>query len=1731
MKITKAKKKQLEEVYETLIKVCLYDGALKEMEPYLADDVMNFGAGRKELTKTKTAFLKQIKNQKKLASGLTMDFNIKPVLRKITDTGNGAVFTDEIVNTVWINGVKNKLKFRISFIFEYRKERWQLVHSHTSTPDSQRNDEEVWPVEELKKRTAVLEKSLDEKIAELLLKNRELEIEAALERVRSCTMSMQKSDELQQLIHLIYEQFVILGFELDSAGFLMDYKETNDLNAWVSRRGTQYSRLIHIPFFDHPIFHRLIEAKQKGLDFYAVRLTKEEKDRLFRYTFDHIPAFPVERMQYLYDQPGYADSHVLMANVMIYIQNFSGIPYSKAENAVLMRFGKVFEQGYTRFLDLQKAEIQTKEAKIETALERVRARTMAMQKSDELAETVSVLFRQLLGLGIPSDQIRTCGIVTFDSKEEKGEQWITELNGDIIPRSFIVPYDEAPAYKTIYQWWKEGAEFMVKHLSGELLIDHLEYLSKYTKIPPSVLTEGSHEIFNHAMFFSHGYLFVITRSAMTDYHEVFRRFGSVFQQSYTRFLDLQKAEAQARESEAQLALERVRARTMAMQKSDELADTAYLLYKQFKALGKDPEQITIGIMKEEKRVIELWLTMEGTKQNRLFEVSIDEPIVLSKIYEGWKEQKKSLTIEIGGQELRAYNNYRNSLSNIDFSQDSREDRRVIYAAFFSRGVISVSYKEAAPPETIDLLERFAAVFDGTYTRFLDLKKAEAQAIEARIEAALERVRSKAMAMHESEDLHTAVHTVFVELEKLSLNLVRCGIGIIDKENRTVDVWTTAKMGGESVIQISGKESLDIHPLFQGAYNAWLEQTDFEYTLEGNDQIHYYRAVAKTNFNLPESHSIQEENRGLKQYYYATAFRAGSLYTIRETPFSSGDRDIIKRFASVLNLTFNRFIDLQNAEAQTRESQIQLALERVRARTMAMQSSEELAETSAVLFHQLIGLGIEPNRLYITIIKDEGADSEFWITDEDGSKVSSAFMANLNSNPTFKKMLEGWQDNKDSLVIDMQGEELQDYFRHLSSLQVPFKDGLSQKRRVQHIAYFSKGFIGMASPDEQPAPTIDLLERFAGVFNLTYTRFNDLQKAEEQSREATIETSLEKVRSAALAMRTSEDLSAAASMVFTELKKLGILLIRSGVGIFNKESHRLNFYSSAGQKLTLTGSVDIDSHPLIKKQYAQWLAGENLFATLKGEELRSYYQVLNTGYGQQLEDKIEFRQEHGHWLMFSEGFVFAWSEKPYSDNEIRILKRFAGIMDLTFRRYMELQQSESSARNAVKQAALDRVRADIASMRTPEDLEKIIPLIWSELTVLGVPFIRCGVFIMDENQEQIHSFLSTPEGQAIAAFHIPFSTPGNIGQVLLHWQQKEKYIDLWDNESFHDFANSLVLQGALNSPEQYLRSIPHGGFWLHFLPFLQGMLYVGNSIKLGDDEIKLVQSVAEAFSTAYARYEDFNKLEAAKHTVEETLSDLKQTQHQLIQSEKMASLGELTAGIAHEIQNPLNFVNNFSEVSNELLDEMNEELNKGAIGEAKAIATDIKSNLEKINHHGKRADAIVKGMLQHSGTSSGVKEPTDLNALADEYLRLAYHGLRAKDKSFNAELKTDYDINISKVSIIPQDFGRAILNLITNAFYAVNEKKRSGVPDYQPTVSIFTKQSGNQIAISVLDNGNGIAQKIVDKIFQPFFTTKPTGQGTGLGLSLSYDIVKAHGGEIIVETREGEGTEFRIQLPV
>ncbi len=640
----------------------------------------------------------------------------------------------------------------------------------------------------------------------------------------------------------------------------------------------------------------------------------------------------------------------------------------------------------------------------------------------------------------------------------------------------------------------------------------------------------------------------------------------------------------------------------------------------------------------------------------------------------------------------------------------------------------------------------------------------------------------------------------------------------------------------------------------------------------------------------------------------------------------------------------------------------------------------------------------------------------------------------------------------------------------------------------------------------------------------------------KTRQLEIEAALEKVRVKATAMRNSSELAETSAVLFQQLNELKIKAIRTGVGIFDETNDAMELwlttYSDSKEVIRILDYVNLHIHPVFENIIPARKQNKPYAITvLSGLEVRQYYQTMST-YLSLPQQQVYNASEYFYSFFFSEGTINVIALQPLTEEECNIMIRFTLVFGLIYTRFLDLQKAEAQARDVIKQTSLDRVRGQIASMRSTADLQQITPLIWNELTTLGVPFIRCGVFIIDETVQNIQVYLSSPDGHSLAVLNLPFEATSIASAIVAHWRKKIIYTTHWTKDDFINWTQAMFELGQIRDKDSYQgKGGPPESLHLHFTPFTQGMLYVGNTIPLDDEEINLATSLTEAFSIAYARYVDFIKLEKAKQDIELTLTQLKSTQSQLIQSEKMASLGELTAGIAHEIQNPLNFVNNFAEVNTEMIADLKQEIDKGDIEEVKAIATGIEENELKIVHHGKRADAIVKGMLQHSRSSSGQKEPTDINVLVDEYLRLCYHGLRAKDKTFNATIQTDFDNTIGKVNIIPQDIGRVLLNLLTNAFYVVNEKKKEQSDRYEPTVSVSTKKIGGKVEIRVADNGSGIPQKVLDKIFQPFFTTKPTGQGTGLGLSLSYDIIKAHVGELKVETKEGESAEFIIELPL
>ena len=1406
----------------------------------------------------------------------------------------------------------------------------------------------------------------------------------------------------------------------------------------------------------------------------------------------------------------------------------------------------MFEQTYTRFLDLQKAEAQARESQIEAALEKVRSLTMAMQKSEDLNKAASDMFEQIQVLGM---QPWGCGFNIFDKDEKAVTQYMSLADGGISP-PFRTPLTEDPFFISIYDARQRGDELLVMESGGESLAETYHYMFS---LP------GSGEIFGdleksgfempkfqitHCAYFSQGYLVFITYEPVPEAHDIFKRFAKVFEQTYTRFLDLQKAEAQARESEIELALERVRARTMAMQHSDELAEASFLLDSQIRALGIKTRGCAFNIYGENESTE--WFSSE---MSTMPVYKTPRENVFLTLYEEGKKGKQMYIKSYTGDACAAHYDYLctlpvmgEALKKIKESGGSFPDQQIDYVTYFKYGYLLFITLEPVP-EAHDIFKRFAKVFEQTYTRFLDLQKAEAQAREAQIEAALERVRSRTMGMQHSDELQDAAVLMFQQIESLGVDIIGCGFNIWDEDRKEATAW----MSGLDRIQPSFKTSgskdifLRINEAAERGESLFVEEQ------AGEELVAHYQYMA----SIPVFRKILEglEAKGLSapshQVMNCTFFSQGYLMFITPDPAESA-YDIFKRFAKVFEQTYTRFLDLQKAEAQAREAEIQLALERVRARTMAMQHSDELAETSELLFQQINELGIHPWSCGFNLWYEGDTYFRGYNPGPDG-KIGPPLRIPLTEDVFFKTIREAKQRGEEFFVFESEGETLAATYRYMGTLPVvgDFMRAIVNsgyelpKYQVTHCGFFPQGHLMFITLEPHPEDW-DIFKRFTKEFEQTYTRFLDLKKAEAQAREGQIQLALERVRSRAMAMQNSEELNELIGTVFTELTKLDLVLTRCIIEIYDPKTMDARWWmaNSETPDEPMNFFVQYHEYPANMAFLKAWQERTvKWIYTLEGQTKKDWDDFLFTETElSQLPDFVIAGMRAPEKVYLNASFntfgnLILASLEPLSDEQFDIMLRFAKVFDLSYTRFNDLKQAETQAREAIKQASVDRVRAEIASMRSTNDLEKITPLIWNELNILGVPFIRCGVFIVNEEKELIHTYLSTPGGQAIAAFTLPFDAEGIGKTVLYNWRNKQPVTIHWTEEEFKRQSINLVSQGAIESEEKYLTDQPPTSLDLHFFPFLQGMLYAGNTEPLSDDEKSLVQSLADAFATAYARYEDFNKLEEAKGKIEATLTELKATQAQLIQSEKMASLGELTAGIAHEIQNPLNFVNNFSEVSAELVDEMNIEMDNGNNEEAKLIAHDLKENLEKINRHGKRAGDIVKGMLQHSRSSTGVKEPTDINALADEYLRLSYHGLRAKDKNFNATIKTDFDESIDKINIIPQDIGRVLLNLFNNAFYAVNEQKSKNLVSYEPTVSVSTKKSDNHVFITVSDNGNGIPQKVLDKIFQPFFTTKPTGQGTGLGLSLSYDVVKAHGGEIKVETKEGEETEFIIQLPV
>ena len=1291
-------------------------------------------------------------------------------------------------------------EFRVSSFLKKDNGSWKVFHQHGSYPDHRTEQGEALGLDEILAENRKLQAAVDSRTNELEEKYRELQVEAALERVRVRAMAMHNTSELQEVINTVAQQMHLLDIDINGGVFILINEENTEIyQLWGSSGSTDYVKRTSIPFLDKPIYTTLLNAIAARQDFLIEEYTHEEKREFFEHLFSHPPysQAPEDRKQeILAREGGYTRSMAINEHTSICIVNHHGRKFSDAENQVLRRMGGVLEQTYIRFLDLQKAEEQAREAHIEAALERVRSRTMGMQRSDELPDAANVLFEQMQSLGMPA---WSAGYCIWDDDKSGATCWMSSEG--VIQPPFHAPLTEDPLFISFREAYERGEELGISEMGGPELVEHYVYMRSLPVVGEILdsIIEAGHPLptfqINHCAYFSHGFLLFITYEPVPQAYEIFKRFAKVFDQTYTRFLDLRNAEALARESQIETALERVRARTMAMQSGSELGDTASLLFDQLLDLGFKPRC--------------------------------------------------------------------------------------------------------------------------------------------------------------------------------------CGFLIADKEAKELNDWScNVDQYGKGEI-VTGILSHDQHPIINDVWNTWVAGKPYYIgSLHDAELQDYYKDVTMQESASEAIRHLVLESR-TSEYTNSFYFEYGMMYVLTPEPISEEDIHIMLRFAEVFKGTYRRFLDLETAEALAREARIEASLERVRSRTMAMRESQELSEAATVLFTELNKL-TQSDNLWMcgfALCDTEPDSDEFWLSTETGELMK--LVIPHTEDAAHKKMYEGWKNGETNITFQIVGEELDEHYRYLKSLpdtrqtfeEMKAAGNILPDFQELHAIYFTHGYLLIVTLE--PYADDALLKRFGVVFEQTYTRFLDLQRAEAQAYQAQIETALERVRARALAMQVPEELKDVADVMRKEMGQLGV------------------------------------------------------------EELETSSIYI-------LDDSNSTAQ--------------CW----YAIKDIR------------------------------------------------EEGSKLIN-----------DYINIDFSVTHVGREMIRFYNSDDERASILM----------TGEPRLEWI---KYCE----------EVSDVLGGY------YGDEIPDRTY--HLFKFSHGSIGAASAGDISEESWDLLQRAASVFSLAYSRFRDLTQartdlqqLKEEKRRAEDALTDLRAAQMQLVQAEKMASLGELTAGIAHEIKNPLNFVNNFSELSKELLDEMQEEMIAGNSEEVDELVTLITENLQKIAHHGHRADAIVKSMLQHSRASAGTRELTDINALVDEYLRLAYHGLRAKDKSFNADFSTELDVKLPQVEVVAQDIGRVLLNLINNAFYTVSEKRHEmEVTDsavegerYQPSVKVTTKLEIDRAIIVVEDNGNGIPDSVVAKIFQPFFTTKPTGEGTGLGLSLSYDIVRTHGGELRVESEEGSGTRMIISLPV
>jgi len=924
-----------------------------------------------------------------------------------------------------------------------------------------------------------------------------------------------------------------------------------------------------------------------------------------------------------------------------------------------------------------------------------------------------------------------------------------------------------------------------------------------------------------------------------------------------------------------------------------------------------------------------------------------------------------------------------------------------------------------------------------------------------------------------------------------------------------------------------------------------------------------------------------------------------------------------------NEKLEKLVAEQTADLQKKnlELEIEAASERVRAHAMGMQKPDDIMNVLNVMKEEVDTFDLGNIATWIWTKDDDGLITQWDISEviEEGNLVNFNLRFDIDKWPEVNRHTKEWEKGKKYYTLNWVGEKLQDIVDEVGEVDPEsgkiFQEAVDagQIKEYWHAAApFSKGAVGLDFTSAPPEITESILLKMSSAFDMAYQRFKDLQKAEAQTREAQINLAVERVRARALAMFESTEILEVVKKLRDEIMGLNIPNVTAATIHLQEPDGRcrawdLTSIDDDGKELEISLDVSYnmeDTHPDFFMREV-WERTEDYFVVIQSGERAKYtvHWLQQNGYPKQAKEFEEYLESsqmekaYHPTVPLNNGRMGIDMLEPPEPEVKSILKKMAGAFDLAYKRFEDLKKAEKQAYESKVETSLERVRGMAAAMNHSDDLMQIAEAMFKEMEILEINPLRYGLGMIDGKTKEAELWASTVnDGHYLDM----------LGTLSLTWHPMlQQAFDAWDGQleevtyelKGRERSDYYEKIGQLNPEIPGLKELqdPDSNIvqYVSFFPFKTGALYAFTNGEPGEDGKSILKRFANVFEQAHIRYEDLQTAEKQARQIREerdrleiTLKELKATQDQLVQQEKLASLGQLTAGIAHEIKNPLNFVNNFSELSLELVEEIREEvktqkenikreaenspLSRGeSEGKAGArgvsekavqadmpqnsetdsnsantplnplsrgdflleILDDIEANLRTIHKHGTRADSIVKSMLQHSRGGDGTMEPTALNPLIKEYVNLAFHGMRAGKDPINVDIDLQLDESVGEVPLIAEDFSRVVLNIVNNGFDALREKanvKSEKGEQFTPDLIVRTLLENGSVIIEIEDNGQGIPDEIKDKIMQPFFTTKKGTEGTGLGLSITNDIIKAHGGELKVKSN-GAGTAFSIIL--